>query len=144
MDLSELNTTEFAEEGAWMEIRHPDTDDVLFEQDEGGTRRPWRIRLRGSDSKTANSAAHRQANRRLQNATSRKGIKITSEGLESDELAVLIDLTIGWENIINNGAELEFTRENVSMVYREFKWIREQAQAFVDNRGNFSPTSLKS
>ncbi|NIA10013.1 MAG: hypothetical protein GWP10_09865 [Nitrospiraceae bacterium] len=123
-DLSQLSTNVKSEEGAWLTLEHPVTGDPLF----------GRIKLAGVDSKIYQKQARANQDRQL-----RKGFrsKFSSAELESSRIALLVAITLAWENIAENGQELEPTSENVRHVYTTYPWIREQVDEFAGDRANF-------
>ena len=130
MDLSSLDTRKTADDGAEMQLRHPGTDAVLT-QDDG---KAITITLAGSDSDRYQRAQRAQANRRL-NAGVRR--KLTIEELESDTVELLVACTIKWDGIKVGGKVLDCTTDNARKLYRDYQWIREQANAFIGERANF-------
>ena len=52
-------------------------------------------------------------------------------------MAVLAKCIVGWENIIVDGKELDFTRSNATTLLTKVKFIREQVSRFISNRANF-------
>lgn len=121
MDLATLDTVNFCEQGAELELLHP------------GNARPLGafITLAGVDS-----SRHRQAIAAIAEKRTRAGARGVDEVLKEDvELAVRC--TIDWRNLELDGAGLPFTPENAREVYTRFPWIREQALAFVASRANF-------
>lgn len=130
MDLSSLDTRKPADDGADMQLRHPGTDAVLT-QDDG---KAISITLAGSDSDRYQRAQRSQANRRL-NAGVRR--KLTIEELESDTIELLVACTIRWDGVKVGGKVLECNADNARKLYRDYQWIREQANAFIGERANF-------
>ncbi|MFZ9660174.1 MAG: hypothetical protein ACO29X_06475 [Arcobacteraceae bacterium] len=56
---------------------------------------------------------------------------------EDAGIELLVDLTIGWEGIKNEGVALEFTKDNCFQIYKNYLVVREQVDKFVSNRKNF-------
>jgi len=133
VDLSTLDTVSAAEEGAVMELRHPATGAVL-NQDDGS---PVTITLAGSDSERYRKAERSNQNRRLKNSAGRRGLTVTSEELENDNLEVLAAATVAWAGIVLHGESLDCTVANARKVFKEIPWAREQAEQFVAERANF-------
>lgn len=140
MDLSDLNTTKAGDDGAWMAVLHPDTGMPLFSDDE--QTRPMRIRLLGCDAKALKAVVHRLANKRAETATSGgKQRLVPAEALEADRLEYLVEATVAWENLTEGGAEIPFSRDAARRLYADLPWIREQADRFCGDRGNFIPAA---
>lgn len=141
MDLENLDTTSLADQGADLELMTPSGKLIVDE----ATKKPWTIRLLGVDSRKYQELQHRSANKRIaRRQRSRKAV-VTSEELDTDQLEILIDITINWSGISLNKAAgpLPFTKENVRMLYMRFPWIREQAEDFVQDRANYLGESSK-
>lgn len=134
-DLSTLDTTKAAEEGATLEVRHPTTGIVLM----NGEAKPVTLTLAGSDSDRAMKAERAALNRRFKANANRRGTSssMTAEELDSDTLDKLAACTLGWSGFVVEGSEVECTPANARQLYRQWPWLREQAQAFVDDRANF-------
>jgi len=123
MDLKNLNVVDVANQGEWLELEHPVTGEPLG----------VRIKLAGIDSDYYKKEMRRQQNRRL-----KKGIRnISAEELEAETISLLVACTLEWENVEYDGTPLECNAENVRKIYKEFSWIREQVDVFINNRGNF-------
>jgi hypothetical protein len=126
MDLSTLKPVE---EGQVMQVRHPSTGAPL----DGMT-----ITLLGSDSDKVRKARNANLNRRLKMGGRRGGVgSTTAEELEADGIEILVGATVAWTGVEVGGAALECSPENVRKVYREFPWLRGQADDFVGDVGSF-------
>lgn len=127
-DLNSLKPV-MADDGAALNIIHPETEEVI----DGMT-----ITLLGQDSKVYRKlqmAKQQAALNRM--AKGKKAIDLDAEKLSEDSIDDLVKLTTGWAGFSLDGKELEFTPENVRMVYTDWAWIKEQVQEFVGNRANF-------
>lgn len=123
MDLKTLDIASPANEGVWMELEHPVTGEPLG----------IKIKLAGVDSDYYKKEIRRQQNKRL-----KKGIRnIKAEELENEAIELLVACTLAWENVEYNGEALECKPENVRKIYKEFPWIREQVDSFINDRANF-------
>ena len=127
MDLASLDLTAAADRGADMHLEHPVSGAPLL-TDAG---EPITIRLLGNDSREFRAAigelAEKQAGKRRQSL----------DAAEAHSCELLARLTTGWHGLVFNGETLSFTRENAARLYRERPWIREQADRFIGDRGNF-------
>lgn len=140
LDLASLDTSKAAEEGSTLEILHPTTGRVLS----NGDGRAVTLTLAGMDSQRARKAERAAINRRLKESTRRRGSGVTADDLDADSLDLLSACTLDWSGFELDGQPMECNLENARALYRRFPWLREQAQAYVDDRGNFlkgSPTS---
>jgi len=134
-DLDNFDTVAAASVGAWLILRHPNTDEKLV-----GENGPWRIQLLGNDSKKfkrAISFEHEQA------AKSRKKV-MSLEKRDESGINALAAITLEFENIVMGEEIVSFSRENAIMLYTRFPWIKEQVDEFTAERSNFlksAPTS---
>lgn len=144
LNLSQLDTSQTAENGVAVELRHPKTNAPLG----------MRIFVAGVDSETYRSQIRRQQNRRMEQARRSRGLNISAEELENDALDLLVACTKGWEADIEEHGEkktvpalpmsdglLPFSPENVRKVYASpgLAWLREQVDTDMGDRGNFLP-----
>ena len=123
MDLSEIRKQ--AQVEAWVTILHPVS----------GVETSMRIRLLSPDSER-----YRQIDNRIRNATTKSMTKrggLSAEELSESGLQLLIQATVGWENVIFDGQPIQFSPENVRTVYTDFPFIREQVDRFLGDRRNF-------
>ena len=61
----------------------------------------------------------------------------TSEEFEAETIDILAKCTLSWEKVVLEGKELPCTYENAKTVYTNFIWLREQVDAFINDRANF-------
>jgi hypothetical protein len=134
MDLTKFDTKAAAQAGADLHLNNPATGALLYDDESGEA---VAIQLLGSDSREYQAAGHRAATKRLDQAGRSGRIKLTADELDEERLACLLDVTTGWSYITVGGEHLECTRVNARRVYTDFPWIREQAENFVNDRGNF-------
>lgn len=123
MDLSEIRKQ--AQDEAWVTILHPVS----------GEETSMRIRLLSPDSER-----YRQIDNRIRNAATKSMTKrggLSAEELSESGLQLLIQATVGWENVIFDGQPIQFSPENVRTVYTDFPFIREQVDRFLGDRRNF-------
>jgi hypothetical protein len=134
-NLSCLDTTAVAESGAVMKVRNFATGEVLMTED----KKPVTIVLAGEDSERFKKADFANRNRRIDRMQGGvRGAKASAAELDSDNLEMLVAVTIGWSNIaIDGDDELPFSHDNARVLYTKLPWLREQAQAFVLDRTNF-------
>lgn len=98
------------------------------------------ILLVGLDSDLAQSCLDAQQVQRI------KKLDLTTEGVDAafdpeESRANLIELlaacTVGWENMVFEGKELPFTKENVKLIYSRVPFIRDQVNRATGNRKLF-------
>lgn len=136
LDLSTLDTVKASEDGVPLEVRHPTTGAIL----ENGSGGAVTLVLAGSDSDRAKRAERATINRRLKMA-GRRTSTMTAEELDSDALEILASCTLGWSGFSLDGQEPECNAQNAKRIYVEYPWIREQAEAFRQDRSNFLKAS---
>ena len=133
MDIASLTVVD--DDGAILHLRHPATGAPLFDGDE-----PVTITLAGKDSQR-----YRTAQRIISNRNIRQGRKIvpTVESFEADAVEILVACTVAWSGIEVDGKAVMPTAENARKVYSDPRcaWLREQVDAFIDDRANFSKAS---
>jgi hypothetical protein len=139
MDLKTYDTTELANAGADLELMLPNGKAVIDEK----TNQPVTITLLGVDSKKYQDLTHTVANRRIVRRSKSRKALTTSEEVDSDQLQLLVEMTIGWSGIVVGGNALEFSKPNARMLYTEYPWIREQAEDFIQDRANYLGESTK-
>lgn len=148
MDLEDLDSVKGSNEGFQVELYHPGTMKNLgiF------------ITVLGRDSAEYNDKLSDQ-NRRRASKMFRGGASafarnmLTKEELDQDTIEILASCTKGWRQveadkddpdvehskptITVGGEELTCTPANVTKVYRDYPWIREQVDLAVSDRANF-------
>lgn len=128
MDLNNLKPTR-AEEGAVMEVVHPDTEEVI----DGMT-----VTLLGQDSSVFKNLKRKKQNAMLARMSKgKKAAQLDADTLEKDALDEIIALTVDWKGFELDGKKLPFNEDNARMVYEGWDWLLQQAQEFVANRSNF-------
>lgn len=125
MDISTITIEEDAETGAEMTLLHPvtwkDTDAV--------------IKLLGADSAAFKNAKTKAAEKAiLKRKQKQDAQKIAVEA----EAEILAAVTTDWSGIEREKKKIEFSRKAAFELYRDNAWIREQVDAFVSERANFS------
>lgn len=122
MEISQLFTAESHENGSWVEIVNPidgNPTDIKF-------------LVAGIDSKCYRGTIRRI----LKNALDSK---VDNVSVDEDETAIsiLTECTLGWEGVLKNGEEWEFSKANIRAVYEQSPDIRRQVEEFIGNRVNF-------
>jgi len=126
--------TSSSEEGIDMPVLRPDNGEPLL-QDDGKT--PVTVCVAGTDSDRYRKAelANRTRYIRKRDKTFR------AEDIETNEMNILVGITVSWSGIVVDGETLDCTPDNIRKVYTRFKFIRDQVNAFAGERANFLPAS---
>lgn len=136
MDLSQYDTAK--DEGAVMQLRHPGTDQPLLDGEA-----PITITLISRDSNQFQSLQRKVTNRRLQRAGKAGKLKVSIEEIEEDSIDLLVAATKGWQGIEFKGSVLPYSPENARVLYEALPWVKEQVDAFINDRSNFLGNSSK-
>lgn len=121
-EITRLYTVDTSEVGAEMEIVDPVT----------GKGTGAFLHLAGVDSHTYRKAQSKAANKRLQ----RRG-KVTVDDLDQEAQQVLCACTLGWRGLQFEGEEWPCTPENIRTLFAASPEVRQQAEAFINDRTNF-------
>ena len=116
-DFTKLDFATKAEEGAVMQVKNPLTGEAL-----GAT-----ITLIGTDSKAFRDLAKQRATAAL------KRTKEERENYDSDdEMSVMLSkCTLAWSGVEEGVEAVEFSQENALMMYRKYRWLRDQVDQFI-------------
>ena len=129
IDLAALDTARVADEGRELELVHPQTGEPVG----------IRITIRGTDSDAYRRALLAQQRVSMERLTRNRKQRKTPEELEDESIDVLATLTTGWAPFNLEGKPYPYSHANAVALYRRFRWIREQADAFAGDRANFLP-----
>lgn len=123
MEVGSLYTVEASEQGAEVQIRDP------------RTRKPLDvfIRVKGIDSKD-----FRECKRRRQKVELEAMAENRDFDAEDLNLQMLVDLTIDWRGLMDEGKEYTYSPERCRKLYEQSPAIREQVDVFIANRRNFT------
>lgn len=134
MDLGKLITTTVAEEGAFLHLRHPRTDEPLMDEETGEA---VGLHLVGRDSADYRRVSKSQQNRRLERMQRTGSVETSADEIEANEIEILVACTKSWKHI-QIGELLECTPLNARRLYKEtgLRWIRDQVDAFIGKRAN--------
>lgn len=126
VDLNTLDTSKASETGVWMEIENPSTGEPLG----------IKLKVLGMDSK-----AYQDQQRKTQDRNMKKGFRglkqLKSETIENDKTELICACTVDWDNVVYDGETLDCTRENCRWLYKSYRWIFDQVDEFIGDRGNF-------
>jgi hypothetical protein len=115
--------------GVFMPVLDPVTDEPVLDAEDN----PVGIYLISSDTKKFRSAAYK-ANDRLNRA---KNADATTEDAYEMNTESLARSTVSWNGIQFKGEMLECNYRNAVMLYDSLPWVREQVNAFIQDRGNY-------
>lgn len=132
MDLAQLNPATAAEKPSFLHLEHPATGEKLYT--DGGEK--IGIDLLGSDAASFQNARRRWQNQQM---SRRNGRKPSVQEVEDASIEWLVAVTVKMHNVVIDGEEKSAKQSD--SVYRENPWIREQVDAFVGDRANFSMTA---
>lgn len=139
MDLLQLGTRKKSNEGVFMHLRHPDTGDLLLDNDGEAIG----ITLTGMDGDIFREAMLKQRREWLKKSKSSR-LSPADADFEVETVETLARCTLGWSGIgLGSEQSLEFTFENVLRVYSDpdVRWLREQVDLFIADRANFLQAS---
>ena len=127
IDIS-LITTRRADEGAWLEVLNPVTNQPVGAK----------ILVAGVDSVAYREAQRKISNRRLA-AMSRRGsrYKVSAEEVEAEGLELLTTCIMDWEGISENGEKLDCNQDNAKRLFAAAPWLKEQVDEFIGDRSHF-------
>jgi len=94
------------------------------------------IVLAGRDSELYQKAQRKVADRRFKQQQKFRQAKFTSAMLEEETLEILTAVTLGGMLFVG-GKEVAVTSENAADIYKEYPWIKEQVDMYLEDRGNF-------
>lgn len=114
------------EDGSEMVVLHPTTGEPLVD-DNGQTAT---IKLAGVDSEIYRKASNRITNRRFKKNRSQQ---MTVERMEADTLEIICACTLQWTGLLIGGQ----VPKNAEELYSGAKWLRQQADEFMQDRANY-------
>jgi len=127
VDLNKLDLTKSSNEGAWVDLKHPATAEKL----------PMKIKVIGKDSDKFIEMSEKYSRSSLDDLKTNKSFEQRLEKSKEYADSLLINCTIDWQGIELDGKKLDFTPDNVKLIYKRFNWIREQVDAAIADRANF-------
>lgn len=139
-DLPEVDTKTLSDSGVVMPIRSIATGEPMFNRH--GT--PVTLKLLGPDSSVYRIESRQALRDHLDKLADfeklDKNARAVREAEATEEAArrILIKMTVGWTGIVNEaGEEIGFSQEAAASLYEQFPAIREQADAFINDRVRF-------
>ena len=134
-DLENYDLAALADAGAELALKAPHNGAPLLVAGE-----PVVICMIGSDSEARRKAERAALDR---NIKARQSGGLTADDIDNSTVEILAACTTGWRNMRMGGEVLPYSQKNAVMVYRRFRWIKEQADAFCSDRANFMKASLQ-
>lgn len=131
MDFADLDTAGIANEGALMPVHGPSGQPVI--QDDG---EPVTLCLLGDDSDALVKFDRVTTNQHLRGSQT-----ITAELAEAKQINRLARACVGWTGVVLDGKPLEHSEENAKVLFKRFRWLRQQAAMFISDRANFLKAS---
>lgn len=132
LGLDAFDTTSAASDGATMEVRRPDTGEVMRWPDG----RPWTIKYLGTDSDKVARAIFAQSDKSSQ-AFMRTRSARPSAMIIKDQIEILVVATVSWDIPLGDGKPAKNDPAEYRTAYNKYKWLYEQGNEFINNRGNF-------
>lgn len=124
--LKQFDTVSASEEGAWLHLCAPGTDEKVY----NGKNKPLRIKLKGPDCDAWTSFQ-----RKAMKAQGKKDDR-SPEDVALEDSKLFAKMTLAWENM---PAEVgECNHEAAIKLYINYKDIRMQALRFVMSQENFT------
>ena len=88
------------------------------------------------DSKT-----YQDFSRKIQDKNLKKGFRgmkhLKAETMDSNKIDLISTCTVDWKNVQYEGEDLPCDAKNKRWLYRKFRWIFDQVDEFIGDRGNF-------
>ena len=128
-------------QAARMIIMHPITGQPLRQRETGAEAY---LEMLSRDSDVARRCDRAATDKQLRS----RGRRLTAEEIEGNQLEKLAKLTRGWSlvDLDGNPMEVPFSEATARELYAEpsLAWLRDQAQAFSDDLGNYPREPSKS
>lgn len=131
MEFNKLATVDRHENGAECNILDPVTNKPT----------DFFIKICGSDSKIWRKAKKKQtsaiinARANMEEGQTYDDMDIDFEAMDID---ALVDVTLGWRGLADNGKEVKFTSKKAKQLYEQAPDVVKQLLSFVSNNENFT------
>lgn len=137
-DLDVIDTKTRSETGAAMPVKTLDGSPLLNSKGEA-----VEIVVKGPDSSDYMRLVRAQIKKRM----ARSGIPTEEQTAEdeADLIELLVTCTLGWNGVLEKGKKeaVAFSPEACRKLYQSFPVIRDQVDAFISSRSNFTLASSK-
>jgi hypothetical protein len=127
MDLNKLDLTKVSNEGVWITLKHPSSNEDL----------PMKIKVVGKDSDKFIKLSEDFRRSTLEDMKANKTVEQRIETSKQYGDNLLVACTLEWQGIELDGKKLDCNAENVKLVYQRFGWIKEQIDTAIADRANF-------
>jgi len=127
MDLAKLDLTKNSNEGAWITVKHPASNEDL----------PIKIKVIGKDSDKFIKLSEDFRRSTLEDMKSNKTVEQRIQTSKEYGDTLLVACTLEWQGIELDGKKLDCTPENIKLVYQRFGWIKEQVDTAIADRAVF-------
>jgi len=127
MDLAKLDLTKNSNEGAWITLKHPASNEDL----------PMKIKVIGKDSDKFIKLSEDFRRSTLEDMKSNKTVEQRIQTSKEYGDTLLVACTLEWQGIELDGKKLDCTPENIKLVYQRFGWIKEQVDTAIADRAVF-------
>lgn len=116
------------------DLRHPGTMELLTygKEDE----HTMYLMLLGRDSDVYKKNQRKLIDKRLRDQQKYRSPRLTAVQLEEEAIDQLALVTVGGK-VFFNGEEIEVTPTFAKEMYQQFPWIKEQVDAYLEDRTNF-------
>lgn len=136
--LPAIDTRTNADAGVKMPVILPNGQTYM--QADGKT--PVSLTLLGADSQVYRDASLAMARKRVERRQNQGTIEEQMAEAEADAVSLLVAATNGWDGVIDSkGKPVPLTPEAARALFVKYPAIRDQAEAFVNTRANFTPRS---
>jgi hypothetical protein len=137
-DLDMIDTKTRSEAGAPMPVKALDGSPLINSKGE-----PVEIITKGPDSADYARLVRAQIKKRM--ARSGLPTEEQSQEDEADLIELLVTCTLGWRGVLEKGKKepMLFTPDACRQLYQSFPVIRDQVDAFISSRANFTLASSK-
>ena len=140
MDLSNLDVKAGSNLGSTLHLLHPvdDTPLMTTPPKKSEKSKPITITVLGTDSDSYRDLLKARARKRLAAQKGNNQNKpVDLDETERRGIELLASCTIGWENIMEKGLLVPFSKSNVIQIYTRYPWIKEQVDVYMADRSNF-------
>jgi hypothetical protein len=127
MDLNKLDLTKVSNDGVWVALKHPSSNEDL----------PMKIKIIGKDSDKFLKLSEDFRRSSLEDMKANKTVEQRMQTSKEYGDTLLIACTLDWQGIELDGKKLDCTSDNVKLVYQRFAWIKEQVDTAIADRANF-------
>lgn len=125
--LSIFDTEQQSEDGAWLHLTRPDTDEFAYA--DADNKKPLRIKLKGPESNTWTVFFRKTRQEEGKND------KRTVHDVKLSDAQLMARMTLDTENIPGVDGK---DKDSLTKMYLDYQDIRSQALAFILNRENFT------